>query len=108
MSVWHEVQIEFSRDALDDLIQEHGTTPNLALIMEIIKDAEDEATDLPEDDTNESIYRLEKSYSLLEKAENKVPDVDEKAVRNLRNKLNKAKRAVKVTISSEATRYKNP
>lgn len=106
MSVWHEVQIEFARDALDDIIWQYGTTPELSHLMEIIKEAEEKATDLPEERLAESLYLLEQSYSLLEKAEGKVPDVDEKPYRNLRNKLKKAKGAVKITISATATAYK--
>lgn len=93
MSVWHEVQIEFVHDAVDIIINTYGTSPELINILDIVKEAEQEATDLPEENPKESVRRLTKSNTLLTKAENKIPLMDAKEFNNLRNKIKKAKLA---------------
>lgn len=90
MSVWHEVQIELARDAADELILEQGEDTVLIHIRDLIAKAEDTATDLPEDNPAEAIACLDRSRELLAKAENKVPQSEEKPYRVLKNKLKHA------------------
>lgn len=101
MSVWHEVQIEFARDAVDDLIQQQGEDAALiqALVQvkNLIGEAEDIATDLPEDALTEAITRLDRSRELLVEAENKVPEGEDKLYRILLNELKHAQKAVRKT-----------
>lgn len=97
MSVWHEVQIELARDAADELILEQGEDAVLIGIRDLIAEAEDTATDLPEDNPAEAIACLDRSRKLLAEAVNKVPQSEEKPYRVLKNKLNRAQDALAKT-----------
>lgn len=97
MSVWHEVQIELARDAADELILEQGEDTVLIDIRDLIAEAEDTATDLPEDNRAEAVACLDRSRKLLAEAFNKVPQSEEKPYRVLKNKLRQAQDALSKT-----------
>lgn len=97
MSVWHEVQIELARDAADELILEQGEDTVLIDIRDLIAEAEDAATDLPEDNPEEAVACLDRSRTLLAVAVNKVPQSEEKPYRVLKNKLKQAQDALAKT-----------
>lgn len=111
MSVWHEVQIELARDAVDELILKQGEDAILTHVRNLIGEAEDTATDLPEDSPEEAIACLERSRALLERsralladAGNKMPQNEDKPYRVLRNKLKHAQEALEKTKEDFLTR----
>lgn len=104
MSVWHEVQIELARDAVDELILKQGEDAILTHVRNLIGEAEDTATDLPEDSPEEAIACLERSRALLADAGNKMPQNEDKPYRVLRNKLKHAQEALEKTKEDFLTR----